>query len=562
MENEAPEKGTDDDDEPGRVLDDREYAKALLNRHDIFLIERNKHLRAIEAVALVTSVLLALCLSLMRPVGISPDFYQAGIKERMARLMRPTPPDSTHKETESSRMQFHAEALPRFPLPGESKKPLHINATISHVNAPGTQNAGVQKSPAAENESDAETADSAAGLLSLGNANKTKGNRADAFAAFRKVLKQNPHNAAALGGMGDLFLYTGILDSARDFYAAALAENPRSASVHNGLASAKYYLSVMAANPNFDRLHGIKDPKQYIKSQYDSAIAEYTNAVALDSSRVDALTNRGVIRDLNGDHEAALADYTAAIRIKPAYAEAYAKRGATFKSLGNFKDALADYTAAIKLDSGSYEFDPTLHFANAYFGRGNVEFQVGRYEDAIADFDSTLALMPNHSIAMLNLARALVNVHRVDSAIVWYTHAITTLSPMEYGGAQERGFFGRGVAYNMIGQPDSALRDFDAAIKLNPDDPYAFFHRGNANKALKKYAEAIADYTKALAFHKLAAKSCWRIAECYGLEQDATNALVWLKKAAANGFTNAKYWNGDSDLKILWDNKAFRDLTR
>jgi tetratricopeptide (TPR) repeat protein len=562
MENEWREKETDDDDEKGRILGDDEYAKALLNRADIFLIEENRLLPGIEMAALVIAVILGLWLSFMQTVKTSPDFHQEAFKERMARLVRSPASDSTQHA------QKHAESLPRFPVPGAlAKKPEHANAHVSHGEASTVQNYAANQNPSRDNETPAnqtvaEQADSTARLLDFGNANKTKGNRADAFAAFRKVLRNNPHNAAALGGIGDLFLYTGLLDSAQDFYKAALAQNPRSASVHNGLASAKYYLSVLAANPNFDALHGIKDPKQYIESQYDSAIAEYTNAVVLDSSRVDALTNRGVIRDLHGDHAAALADYTSAIRIKPTYAEAFAKRAATYKSLGNFRNALADYTAAIKLDSGSYEFDPTLHFANAYFGRANVEFQTGNNESAIADFDSALSLMPNHSIAMLNKARALVNVHRVDSAIFWYTRAIATLSPKEYGGAQERGYLGRGVAFNLIGQPDSAIVDLTKALELDSNDYYAHFHRGNAYKALKKYPQAIADYTSALSLPKLAAKACWRIAECFGLQQDSADAIAWLKKSVSKGFPNAKIWKQDDDLKILWDNKEFRALAR
>jgi hypothetical protein len=36
----------------------------------------------------------------------------------------------------------------------------------------------------------------------------------------------------------------------------------------------------------------------------------------------------------------------------------------------------------------------------------------------------------------------------------------------------------------------------------------------------------------------LAAKACWRIAECYALGQDKTNALFWLRKSISFGFTN------------------------
>jgi tetratricopeptide (TPR) repeat protein len=398
-------------------------------------------------------------------------------------------------------------------------------------------------------------------LINFGNANKTQGNRSSAFAAFRRVLDKDPHNTAALAGMGDLFLYTGLLDSAVDFYKAAIAANPRVASVHNGLGSARYFISTMAANPRYAERRKILDPAQYIKSQYDSALAEYTNAISLDSSCVDALTNRGVLRDIRDDYQGALRDYNLAIRINPSWADAYAKRAATYKTLGKYKDAIDDYTCAIKLDSSSYIFDPTLHFANAYFGRGIVYYKMGEPDKALMDFDSTLLLSPNHSLAVLNKAITLGDEKRYDSAIVWYTKAIALLSPMEYNGAQEHAYFGRGLMYNLTNRVDLALKDFNEALRLRPDDRYAYLHRGNAFMIQGKYDDAIADYKNASVFPPLAAKSCWRIAECFSLKQDKENAIAWLNRAVQNGFKDFAAWKRDRSLSLLWNDEEFKALS-
>jgi tetratricopeptide (TPR) repeat protein len=560
----------DDDKEHVRILNDDEYARALNQRHDIFLIEKNKWLAGIEAATLVIVVIAGLWLSSTHAVKVSPDFYQKRITERMAKLRHGSVLSSTtvKKTLEkasggSNPDQTGSEAATKAHSAILSKAEYSASRARHDAIPPlvkvrgGQAPAGDRKSSATDDDTLVQRPEDETSLLNLGNANKTHGDRTKAFSAFRRVLKQNPRNTTALSGMGDLFLFTGLLDSAADFYTAALRENPRIPAARNGLGSVRYYLSVMATNPNFTTQRKIQDPARYRQEQYDSAIAEYTTAISLDSSKVDALTNRGVILDNHGEHSAALADYSRAIKIKPTYAEAYDKRAETYKSLGKFKDAIADYTAAIKLDSSSYEFDPTLHFANAYFGRGNVEFQAGNYEKAISDFDSALALSPNHSLAMLNKARALVDAKQVDSAIVWYTRAIAVLSPKEYGGAQERAYFGRGVAYNLINQSVLALQDFNAAIRLKTDDYFTYFHRGNAFKALAKYSEAIADYARTLSFPKLASKASWRIAECYALKLDKPNALIWLKKSISYGFTNIKIWNQDRDLEFLWDDKEF-----
>ena len=568
-----------DDAEEGRVLIDSEYVEVLKKRNDIFYIEKNRRLYNIEVAALVIGVIFGAWLSTTKAVKIAPGFYQNILQERTARLLRGTNPASSQEiklQEElgggKSHRKIEAETSTgaqsnSFSKADYGKTHKKNNAVLPYVNETVQQAVGIyQKSVTREDDSivhrnNADKAEDEASLINLGNANKTQGNRADAFSAFRRVLKQNPHNTTALAGMGDLFLYTGLLDSAANFYTAALKENPRNALAHNGLGSVRYYLSVMAANPHFAAARNIQDPARYIRLQYDSAIAEYTNALSLDSSRVDALTNRGVIRDIHGDHAAAIEDYTHAIKIKPAYAEAYSKRAATYKSIGKYKDALVDYSAAINLGASSYEFDPTLHFANAYFGRGNVLYQVGNYEKAIADYDSTLSLSPNHSLAMINKARALGDTKRYDSAIVWYTKAIALLSPIEYNGLQERAYFGRGLMYNFSGQIELALKDFNEAIKLKPDDRYAYLHRGNAYKWRGNYDSAIADYKNALESQKLAAKSCWRIAECYSLKQNKDDALIWLKKAVSNGFRDFAVWKQDKELSLLWNDKEFAGLT-
>jgi tetratricopeptide (TPR) repeat protein len=326
--------------------------------------------------------------------------------------------------------------------------------------------------------------------------------------------------------MGGQFLRIGLLDSAVASYSAAIALNPRVAAVHNGLGSARYFISTLAANPNYAERMNIHDPAHYIKAQYDSAIAEYTAAISLDSSCVDALTNRGVLRDIHDDHAGAIADYTLAIRTRPSYAEAYCKRAATYKRVGKYKQAIADYTAAIKLGSSSYEFDPTLHFANAYFSRGVAYYKTGDLGKAMADFDSTLVLSPKHSLAILSRAIALGDQKRYDSAIVGCTQAIALLAPSEYDGARE----------------------------------LAYLQRGNAFRAKGEYDKAIADYTSALGSPKLAAKSCWRIADCYSLKHESATAIAWLRKSVSHGFSDFRAWKRDRDLSPLWNTREFRDI--
>ena len=539
---------TSEDEEPGRILSDGDYALALKNRDDIFRIEKAKRLRTVEAITLVIGVLFGAWLSTTQGSRVAHNYHRFVPVERTARLVRAQNlPADVNEHTaafidrradQTSRLA-RPEAMEKHRAPARTQSPTTSNtnlakkledqkpaapSTVSETpivvqEEPRHEDAGLVPKDATENDSS---------LVMQGNAFKKQGNHASAMAAYDRVLARDPHNFHALAGKGDLYLYTGLLDSAVAFYTAASAVNPRIAAVHNGLGSARYYLSTLAANPYYTTRMNIADPARYRKAQYDSAIAEYTNAFSLDSSYVEALTNRGVVRDLHNDRDAAIADYTLSIKINPSYADAYAKRAETYQSLGDDKKAVADFSAAIKLGGSSYEFDPTLHFANAYFGRGNVYYGMREYDKAIADFDSTLALSPKHSLAILNRAIALDDERQYDSAIAGYTRAIALLSPAEYNGAQR----------------------------------LAYLHRGNAYKSLGKYDQAIADYTSALESPKYAAKACWRIADCFSLKNQRENAIAWLKKSVSYGFKDFSAWNRDRNLSFLWGDKEFRDLSK
>ena len=87
----------------------------------------------------------------------------------------------------------------------------------------------------------------------------------------------------------------------------------------------------------------------------------------------------------------------------------------------------------------------------------------------------------------------------------------------------------------------------------------AYLQRGNAYKALG-IDKAIADYTAALASRNLAARACWRIAECFSLKNDADSAVAWLRKSAAAGFTDFSAWKRDKELSALRNTREFREI--
>jgi tetratricopeptide (TPR) repeat protein len=557
-----------DDEDDGRIRSDAEVMRALEGRDDIFFIDRGGPWRAACAIALVVCAACGIWLTTALPTRVAPDRILLNARERTAKLLNAPAQPSIAPET-AEKMPAAGTASPRergyVTMPGalSAMNIRHERTTVGSpaasstgtpMQAPvpaapepagratdaGTPSAATVIHPATGTEShdtggspggagtgsgiDWKSGDSAA--IVAGYADTRQGNYAPAFAAFRQVLRHNPRDTLALSGTGTLFLYSGLLDSATAFYNAALAVNPRMVAAHKGLGTTRYYISTLAANPRYAARQRIADPVRYINAQYDSAIAEYSAAIAIDSTYVSALTDRGVIRDLRKDYDGAIRDYSRAIAIDPSFADAYSKRAMTYRTLGRYKEALADYTRAIRLGTASYEYDPMLFFANVYFGRGVVYHKMGELGKAIADFDTTLTLSPRHSLAMLNKAMALSDAQRYDSAITAFTTAIAWLGRGEYDGAQYR----------------------------------AYLNRGDAFMALRNYDAAAADFKNALEFPPLAATACWRVAECCALRSERDSAMIWLKKSISSGFHGVDAWSHDPNLAFIRHDREFREL--
>jgi tetratricopeptide (TPR) repeat protein len=101
------------------------------------------------------------------------------------------------------------------------------------------------------------------------------------------------------------------------------------------------------------------DPKavEYVKSgnslldqgEYDLAIAEFSQALAIDPNYAAAYEGRGNVYFVQGYYSTAITDYDHVILLYPKYAYAYFRRAVAYYNKGDYKQAIAGYDAAIKL---------------------------------------------------------------------------------------------------------------------------------------------------------------------------------------------------------------------
>jgi len=221
--------------------------------------------------------------------------------------------------------------------------------------------------------------------------------------------------------------------------------------------------------------------------------------------------DRGILFASRSDYDQAIADFSEAIKIDPDLTAAYILRGralyasiskvtsieSNFSSINTsatggraseeqiliYEKAIMDFNKALSLDPNN---------AKIYLQRGRAYSDKGDNDKAISDFNQALRLAPNDIVAYCFRALVYRQNSDYDRAIEDYTQALR-LDP-----SWEDAMIGRGIAYTNKGDYDKAIIDFNQALLLNPNADNAYYSRGNMHYSNRNYDLAIADYTQAI----------------------------------------------------------------
>jgi tetratricopeptide (TPR) repeat protein len=99
---------------------------------------------------------------------------------------------------------------------------------------------------------------------------------------------------------------------------------------------------------------------------------------------------------------------------------------------------------------------------------GRLHLERGRFADAVRDLRSALERLPRDVDIRLQFARALRSSGQPRAALAEYT-AVITAAPADAREQRVEALVGRGTLEVEHGDPVSALRDLDDAIRLQPD---------------------------------------------------------------------------------------------
>lgn len=111
---------------------------------------------------------------------------------------------------------------------------------------------------------------------------------------------------------------------------------------------------------------------------YEEAIENFNQALAIDKTNAKALGDRGVARSRLEDYQGALKDYNQALAINGEAYEVYYNRGILQTNLKDYEKAVEDFSQAIA-------YKP--NFARAIGNRGFAYAELENYTAAIEDLE-------------------------------------------------------------------------------------------------------------------------------------------------------------------------------
>lgn len=242
-----------------------------------------------------------------------------------------------------------------------------------------------------------------------------------------------------------------------------------------------------------------------INSDMQEKLELYTKALEKNPNFLDALINRGLVRNELKDYEGSVEDYTKAIELDSRCALAFNNRGYTKYKMQDFEGALKDYNRAILLNPKlKIAIDNKAKLLNEvclkddddfsekfYLSMGILEINSGKFSDGIKNLEEALKHNPGSDIALFYKGAAYQSIGEDDKAVDAYTKAIKINKGMIDA------YYNRGKILFRT-EPKKALDDFVSAVALDPKFIDAYYSIAAIQKNMGQYQEAVKNLDKIL----------------------------------------------------------------
>jgi len=216
----------------------------------------------------------------------------------------------------------------------------------------------------------------------------------------------------------------------------------------------------------------MKNMKKHFKNASAVLLITLTALFFASCENADDLMKKGDALWDDAKYEKAAAMYSKAIKKKPS-AELYYDRGCSFFQLGKYNAALDDFNSALNLDKD---------YVKAYKWRGSTYNKLEDYKNAANDLKSyTIAVKDDYN-AFTTLSSVLYSNNEIDDGIKAAAAAIA----LDQNIAE--GYNLRGYGYMLKKNYKSANNDFNAVLKIDPENTYAKDNLAETKKLMNPLA--------------------------------------------------------------------------
>ena len=247
--------------------------------------------------------------------------------------------------------------------------------------------------------------------------------------------------------------------------------------------------NALRVTPNWPFLHNYIGAYAFEQNRYADAERAYNDALAADPNYYDALSNLGDIYRVQKRWPEAERTYLRAIAAGSPYADTYFNLAVVYTSQLRYHDAEQPLQQALEIQPSKTDarynlgyiygmqgktseaeqaYSKTLEYKPSYpeprINLGILLTGQGRLKEAIEQLLTAQRYAPDHPVMLYALGDAYYKAGRYDDAIAAFTR-LSRRDPQVYTGL--------GLCYEGKGDKEQARANYQRAIEVAPEDPYA-----------------------------------------------------------------------------------------
>ncbi len=248
------------------------------------------------------------------------------------------------------------------------------------------------------------------------------------------------------------------------------------------VAAARAYIKIHPDDPEGLDLYGAA---LALSGKLDAALEPLRRAVAIKPDQWTAQTRIGDILAAQGQRDEAKRAYLQAVAMWPEARRAHQRLGLIYEAEGQPKRAMAEYEKGIS-GLAHQHVDVMDNLAQLYN-------RARRFDEALRLLAPVLPPSSDDAFGEFVLGTTYLGLGRDGDAQARFNR-IAQLDP-----GSDRANLARGLAYDIIGDPDKARREFALAVVRQPGSSAAHVALAQADARIKRYDDAVAELKRATA---------------------------------------------------------------